>query len=247
MASPSSSGSRSAHPGYQSRSPTHCSACPHPAPWAATAGHSLFSSSPRPVSASPGPRPPGAPASSCEAPLQDQELHVHVPISSFQLSLHLPVGTDEDKDSGKLGGALRQWLPTPVFLSEEFHTQGSLVGCSPGGRRVRHDQVTKPSKHNGAGQGGVLPGVDIQRSTSRSGPVRSAVAVHPLLIFSPPTTLSETREGSWLLPTLSCQQEPSSGRLTPHLFILLGRIQVSSGPLVGGCPYIPTRSRHSAT
>ena len=115
------------------------SACPHPAPRAATSGHSLSSSSPRPVSASPGPRPPGAPASSCEGPLQDQELHVHIPISSFQLSLHLPVGTDEDKDSGKLGGALRQWLPTPVFLPEEFHAQGSLVGCSPWGRKVRHD------------------------------------------------------------------------------------------------------------
>ena len=96
----------------------------------------------------------GAPASSCEGPLQDQELHVHIPISSFQLSLHLPVGTDEDKDSGKLGGALRQWLPTPVFLPEEFHAQGSLVGCSPWGyKRAGNDLATKQLQQQDSLQG----------------------------------------------------------------------------------------------
>lgn len=73
--------------------------------------------------------------------------------------------------------------------------------------------------------GGVLPGVDMQRSTSLSGPVQSAVAAHPLLVALAPAALPETRAGSWLLPTLCCQQEHGGGRLTPRLFILLGRIQ----------------------
>ena len=29
----------------------------------------------------------------------------------------------------------REWLPTPVFLSGEFHGQRSLEGCSPWGSR----------------------------------------------------------------------------------------------------------------
>ena len=29
----------------------------------------------------------------------------------------------------------REWLPTPVFLPEEFHGQRSLVGYSPWGRK----------------------------------------------------------------------------------------------------------------
>jgi len=33
----------------------------------------------------------------------------------------------------------REWLPTPVFLPGECHGQWSLMGCSPWGRRVRHD------------------------------------------------------------------------------------------------------------
>ena len=33
----------------------------------------------------------------------------------------------------------RKWQPTPVFLPEKSHGQGSLEGYSPGGRRVRHD------------------------------------------------------------------------------------------------------------
>ena len=31
----------------------------------------------------------------------------------------------------------REWLPTPVFLPEEFPGQRSLVGYSPWGRRIR--------------------------------------------------------------------------------------------------------------
>ena len=38
----------------------------------------------------------------------------------------------------------REWLPTPIFLPEEFHGQRSLAGCSPWGRkRVRHDLAIK--------------------------------------------------------------------------------------------------------
>ena len=33
----------------------------------------------------------------------------------------------------------REWLPTSIFLSGEFHEQRSLVGYSPWSRRVRHD------------------------------------------------------------------------------------------------------------
>ena len=33
----------------------------------------------------------------------------------------------------------RECQPTPVFLPEKFHGQRNLAGCSPGGRRVRHD------------------------------------------------------------------------------------------------------------
>ena len=33
----------------------------------------------------------------------------------------------------------RKWQPTPVFLPRESQGQGSLVGCSLWGRRVRHD------------------------------------------------------------------------------------------------------------
>ena len=32
-----------------------------------------------------------------------------------------------------------EWLPTPVFLSGDFHGQRSLAGYSPWGHRVRHD------------------------------------------------------------------------------------------------------------
>ena len=33
----------------------------------------------------------------------------------------------------------RKWQPTPVFLPEEYHGQGSLMGYSPWGCRVRYD------------------------------------------------------------------------------------------------------------
>ena len=33
----------------------------------------------------------------------------------------------------------RKWQPTPVFLLGESQGRGRLVGCSPWGRRVRHD------------------------------------------------------------------------------------------------------------
>ena len=33
----------------------------------------------------------------------------------------------------------KEWLPTPVFLLEEFHGQRSLAGYSPWDSRVGHD------------------------------------------------------------------------------------------------------------
>ena len=36
----------------------------------------------------------------------------------------------------------RKWQPTPVSLPGKSHGQRSLVGCSPWGRRVGHDQAT---------------------------------------------------------------------------------------------------------
>ena len=44
----------------------------------------------------------------------------------------------------------RKWQPTPVLLPGESRGQRSLVGCSPGGCRVRHDWVTslRPPYHN---------------------------------------------------------------------------------------------------
>ena len=41
----------------------------------------------------------------------------------------------------------REWLPTPVFLSGEFHRQKSLVGSkSMGSQRIGHNLATKPSQ-----------------------------------------------------------------------------------------------------
>ena len=38
----------------------------------------------------------------------------------------------------------REWVPTPVFLSGEFHAQRSLAGYSPWGHeRVGHSWETK--------------------------------------------------------------------------------------------------------
>ena len=51
----------------------------------------------------------------------------------------------EDKESASSAGdlGLREWLPTVIFIPEEFHGQRSLEGYSPGGsQRVRHDWAT---------------------------------------------------------------------------------------------------------
>ena len=37
-------------------------------------------------------------------------------------------------ESGKIPSR-KEWLPTPVFLSEEFHGQRSLAGYSPWGHK----------------------------------------------------------------------------------------------------------------
>ena len=41
----------------------------------------------------------------------------------------------------------RKWLPTPVFLTGEFHGQRSLEGYSPRGHRVRHVSGTNTHSH----------------------------------------------------------------------------------------------------
>ena len=52
-----------------------------------------------------------------------------------------------------------KWQPTPVFLPGKSHGQKSLVGCSPWGHTVRHDQVTNSHRHIGllASQSGLQP------------------------------------------------------------------------------------------
>ena len=40
----------------------------------------------------------------------------------------------------------REWQPTPVLLPGEPHGQRSLAGCSPRGRRVRHDRAPSPQQ-----------------------------------------------------------------------------------------------------
>jgi len=41
----------------------------------------------------------------------------------------------------------REWQPTPVFLSGEFHGQRNLVGYSPWGhKRIAHNLMTKQQK-----------------------------------------------------------------------------------------------------
>ena len=42
----------------------------------------------------------------------------------------------------------RAWQPTPIFLSGESHGQRRLVGYSPRGRRVRHDQSNLICRHS---------------------------------------------------------------------------------------------------
>ena len=40
-----------------------------------------------------------------------------------------------------------EWLPTPVFLPEEFHGQWSLVGYSPWGCK-ESDMIERITQHN---------------------------------------------------------------------------------------------------
>ena len=60
-----------------------------------------------------------------------------------QMFKHLPAIWETGFDSwvGKIFWR-REWLPTPVFLSGEFHRQRSLAGYSPWGLRVRHYRAT---------------------------------------------------------------------------------------------------------
>ena len=54
------------------------------------------------------------------------------PVNAGDLSL-LPVGKIPQR---------REWLPTPVFLSREFHRQRSLAGYSPWG--CKESDMTEP-------------------------------------------------------------------------------------------------------
>ena len=56
----------------------------------------------------------------------------------------------------------REWLPTPVFLSGEFHTQRSLAGYSPWGRK--REQPNSGNKNHGTSQGtSINPQKEAQR------------------------------------------------------------------------------------
>ena len=71
----------------------------------------------------------------------------------------------------------RQWQPTPVLLSGKSHGRRSLGGCSPWGRRVRHDWTTSLSRIGegngdplhiawripGTGEPGGLPSMGLHR------------------------------------------------------------------------------------
>ena len=51
---------------------------------------------------------------------------------------NVPANAEDTGDSGSIPGSgrfpwRREWLPTPVFLPEEFHGQRSLVGYSAWG------------------------------------------------------------------------------------------------------------------
>ena len=64
--------------------------------------------------------------------------------NKFSLMLRIPL---QSRKPGfhPWGGKIpwrREWLLTPVFLPGESYGQRSLVGYSPGGRRVRHEWLT---------------------------------------------------------------------------------------------------------
>ena len=51
-----------------------------------------------------------------------------------------PANKRDARDMGSISGSgrfpwRRAWQPTPVVLPKEFHTQRSLAGCSPHGRK----------------------------------------------------------------------------------------------------------------
>ena len=61
---------------------------------------------------------------------------------------NLSANAGDARDVGSIPGSGRSSgegndNPSPVFLPGESHGQRSLVGCSPWGRRVRHDWVTQ--------------------------------------------------------------------------------------------------------
>ena len=58
----------------------------------------------------------------------------------------------------------RAWQPTPVILPKESQGQRSLEGCSPQGRRVRHDWATKHSTHHTQSES-CHQGLRIERTT----------------------------------------------------------------------------------
>ena len=63
---------------------------------------------------------------------------------------NLPVSAG---DMGSILGSGRfpwrmKWQLTPVFLPGKSHGQGSLVGYSPWGQKVRHDLATKQQQQS---------------------------------------------------------------------------------------------------
>ena len=73
-------------------------------------------------------------------------IHLACMLKNMSISNHLHSAYYEPgngRDSGLIPGSEapleKEWLPTPVFLSKEFHRQRNLAGYSPWGHRVRHD------------------------------------------------------------------------------------------------------------
>ena len=60
-----------------------------------------------------------------------------------QMAKYLPAMWETQVHSLGQEDSLKKGMqPTPVFLPGEFRGQRSLVGYSPGGRRVRRDRAT---------------------------------------------------------------------------------------------------------
>lgn len=95
----------------------------------------------------------------------------------------------------------RKWQPTPVFLPEKSHGQRSLVGSRPqGGKRVRHDVVTKQQRQGMGNKDSRLPnGV---RSWSFS-----SLPPHHYMNVPPSRVSSACKDTDWEKNTHTPQRE----------------------------------------